>query len=294
MISLLLVGALELLGAQQQQTDTTFAVEPRSRVSIELDVGSVRVRAWDRASVRVVATHPARERIEIRRGPGSVRIEAEPGRGRRARVDYELTVPRSAHIDLDGQAAETTIEGVDGNITVDVFRGDITVRDAAGNLDLESVEGQIVVEGGHARVVAETVQRGIRISGLNGNIFAEAVNGPIVLSDIRADSVSAESINGSVQYQGELRQRGRYRLSSHNGSIGVTVPAGVGATVTVDTHTGAVETDFPVQLRGRGGSRYTFEIGGGGARLQLQSFGGTIRLVRPGGGMEQPRRNRSQ
>jgi hypothetical protein len=51
----------------------------------------------------------------------------------------------------------------------------------------------------------------------------------------------------------------------------------------VSTFSGDFESDFPVPLREtRKGRRFSFSLGSGSAQVSLESFQGTIRLVRPG------------
>jgi DUF4097 and DUF4098 domain-containing protein YvlB len=269
----------------RQQTDTTFAAQPGGRLRVDLHQGSLRVRSWDEPRVRIAATHSSRVRVRIRQSADMVRIEADPDGGAGRSVDYEITVPRSFGIYVDGVYAETAIENVDGRIRVHNVQGDIVVRDGRGELDLESVDGAIVVSGVQGRVDVESVNKGITITDVAGNVRAEAVNGSVQLAGIDADSVAVESLNGNLDYRGSIRSRGRYRFSTHNGAIRVAVPAGTDATVRVSTHNGSVQSDFPVQLRQMSASdRVTFVIGNGGARLDLESFGGSIRLLRQDAG----------
>ena len=76
---------------------------------------------------------------------------------------------------------------------------------------------------------------------------------------------------------------GRYALSTHNGDVTVTVAEGTSASVSVSTFNGEFESAFPVTLtETRKGKRFNFTIGGGSAQVTLESFQGTIQLVRPG------------
>jgi hypothetical protein len=55
------------------------------------------------------------------------------------------------------------------------------------------------------------------------------------------------------------------------------------AAVSVSTFNGEFESDFPVTLtETRKGKRFNFTIGSGSAQVTLESFQGTISLVRPG------------
>jgi hypothetical protein len=55
------------------------------------------------------------------------------------------------------------------------------------------------------------------------------------------------------------------------------------AMVSVSTFSGDFESDFPVPVREtRKGRRFSFTLGAGSAQVSLESFQGTIRLVKPG------------
>lgn len=282
MLALLVLGGLASPLHARQQTDTTFAVEPGGRLSVDNHQGAVRVRSWDRPAMRVTAVHSDRIYIDIRQSSGGVRLEGEARRGPAHGIDYDITVPRDYSIDIDCVNCDVMVQDVDGGIRVDNVQGDIVVRGGSGRLDLDSVSGEINVTGARGRVVADNVNSGIRMSDITGNVTAGSVNGEIQLIGIEADDVEAETTNGHIQYEGSLRDGGRYNFSTHNGGIRVTIPEGVGVDVNVSTHSGEVEADFPVQVRGAlQQGELSFVIGDGGARLDLEAFNGTIRLLRP-------------
>lgn len=283
MIVMVLLLALTAGAAAGQQTDTTFSVPAQGTLRLDNHEGSIRVRSWDRNSMRIVATHASAARVQVRAAQSVVRVEAEARGGRMRRVDFEVTLPRAWGITIDAVYAEANVQDVDGPISIENVQGDLVVRGGRGSARLESVEGEILVENFRGRVIAETVNKGIRMAGITGDVRAESVNGPITLERVDGASVSVESVNGNLQFDGAIRTGGRYRLATHNGSVRVQVPAGTDATVSVATHSGNVETDFPVQLRDMASrGRLTFVLGNGSARLDLESFGGTIRLLRPG------------
>ena len=109
------------------------------------------------------------------------------------------------------------------------------------------------------------------------------MNGEIVLERVDATSLDASTVNGDVGYDGPVRSGGRYALSSHNGDVTLAVAESASATVSVSTFNGEFESEFPVTLREtRKGKRFSFMIGAGGAQVSLESFQGTVSLVRPG------------
>ncbi len=284
MLTLLLLWALSVPQATPRQTDTTFAVRSGGSLHLDNHQGSVRLHSWDNDRVRIAANHSSRVRVDVRRSGNLVRVESEARQGGPGRVDYDITVPRSFAVQVDGVYCEVLAEEIEGDLRVENVQGDIVIRGVRGDLDLESVDGEITVSRVRGRVVAETVNQSVRINGVAGVVDTETVNGSIQLVGVESDSVSAESVNGNIQFQGEFRLGGRYSFGTHNGSIQVVVPEGTNARVSIATHDGNVETEFPVQLRqSTGGGRLTFVLGNGSARIDVESFSGTIRLIRPVG-----------
>ena len=128
-----------------------------------------------------------------------------------------------------------------------------------------------------------SVNADVEVSASSGEVNAESVNGDVTLDVVDATSVTATSLNGDVAYNGPIKSSGRYALSTHNGDITVTVAEGTSASVSVSTFNGEFTSAFPVTLtETRKGKRFNFTIGGGSAQVTLESFQGTIELVRPG------------
>jgi DUF4097 and DUF4098 domain-containing protein YvlB len=104
----------------------------------------------------------------------------------------------------------------------------------------------------------------------------------VTMSGIRSASTRATTMNGDIEYDGTIRDNGRYVFSTHNGDLAVSVPPNANTTVSVSTYHGEFESDFPVRLTGTGQDRqFTFTLGSGSARIELESFNGEIRLYRP-------------
>jgi len=283
MTATLLVGVLAAALAQQQpQTDTTFSVRAGSRVEVETFGGEINVRTWNRDAVRVQATHGRRDHIDINARGNSVRVEAEGYMGVPTNVNFDITVPASSSLGLSGVYTEISVDGVSGDIDAETVQGGITVK-GGGRLKLESVQGNIIIDRARGRISANTVNNGIRITNSVGDVEAETVNGAIVLTSVEATHIDLATVNGRIVYDGTIRDNGDYSITSHNGPIYVAVPERAGATVSISTFNGEMDASFPISLRDVSGKkRYSFVIGSGSARLELETFGGDIHLRRPG------------
>jgi len=252
-------------------------------LSVENFAGEVIIRAWDRDAVRVQARHATRARINIRTVATGIRLTSSGERGPVGSIDYEISAPAWMPIKVDGTFNFVTIEGSQAEVAVDTNRGDVVIKGGNGVL-AKSVEGAITVEGARGKINVSSINQGIAISGASGEILAETVNGPISLSGMEATSVEASTINGNITYEGSAASAGRYRLTTHNGTIVVGVPEAASATFYVRTYNGGFNSALPVKgdTNVRGGRRAMFTLGGGSAEFELESFSGSIRLRKPG------------
>jgi DUF4097 and DUF4098 domain-containing protein YvlB len=278
-----IAAAALALGLAVQQTDTTFAVRGGSRLVLDAHDGAAVVGIWDRHQIRVRATHADRGSVSIRQSASGVRIEAEGDHGPARGVRFEITVPREFGVAIDGVNIVATVDGVHGNIDVENVEGDITIRNVVGDVALESVSGSVTVENLRGNLSAESMNQGFRITGVRGNIEAETVNGSIVMRSIEASNVEANTINGIIEYDGTVRDDGRYYLGAFNGQITMSIPERTNASITVHTANGRIDTSFPVPLQSTRENRISFNVGTGSARVELESYNGTISLVRPRG-----------
>jgi hypothetical protein len=277
------IGAgLLLVLAQGWQTDTTVAVERGTRLEISRLGGDVTVETWERNAVRVRGEHGSTEYIEVRTAGGAVTVAARGRRGGRGHiVDYALTVPTWMDLNLTGTYGDITVNGAGARVVAETVEGDVLVTGGRGLVSLKSIEGDIDLEGASGEINLYAVDGAIRARNLDGRVTAETVDGDIVLSSVQSSDVTATTVDGDVEYDGALRDDGRYRFITHDGDLVVSVPERVNATVSVATFSGTFESDFPVTLReARRGRRFSFVLGSGSARVELESFEGTIRLLR--------------
>ncbi|HEX7119207.1 MAG TPA: DUF4097 family beta strand repeat-containing protein [Longimicrobiales bacterium] len=284
MLSALLAAGLALGSAPYLSIDTTFAVSPDARIEVENFRGSVQVRTWERDAVRIAAEHSDDDRIRIRRSGAWVRIESSGRYGPARDVDYVITVPATAALRITGPFSDVSVDGAGSDVVVESVRGDIHVRGGDGVVELRSVEGAVSLEGARGRITLAAVNETIRAVDLAGAVHAETVNGDVVLERIDSGDVVASTVNGDVRYGGTILDDGRYALKTHNGDVSIGIPEGANATISIATYNGEVDSALPIILTElRRDRRFSFAVGRGTARVDLESFNGTIRLRRPAG-----------
>ncbi|MFQ5704839.1 MAG: DUF4097 domain-containing protein [Gemmatimonadales bacterium] len=263
-----------------QETDTVFAIPKGSRLDIENFSGEVVVRTWNRNEMRLVADHSSRTVIEIDVHGRRVELKARARRGAPTAVDYEITVPAQIDISIGGTFTDTDIEGAEGEISVETVQGEIVVLGGRGFVSLQSVQGDVELTGARGKIDAQSVSGDVQLTDVAGEIYAETVNGDILLENVQSSDVEATTTNGDVTYEGSIEDDGRYSFTNHNGDVTLIMQDGANATVSVSTFSGEFESDFPVTLTEtrRPGRRFRFTLGTGSARVQLESFNGTLQL----------------
>jgi hypothetical protein len=288
-----IVGVMAPLAAAGQtqrerrapDTDRTEDVTRGARLAINNFAGEVIIRSWDKDVLRVTARHSPRTKIGIRNTPTLVVVQSSSNTGV-APVDYDITAPAWMPVKIEGTYNFVSIEGVQGEVSATTTRGDIVIKGGTGFVTAKSIEGVITVDGAKGRIRAESVNEEIKIANSSGDIVAETTNGDITLTGVNANSVDVGTVNGDVAFEGNLTG-GRYRFTTHNGDIVLTIPETASATFSVRTYNGEFRSNLP--LKGgptaselRKGKRGTATLGSGNAEVELETFGGTIRIQRPG------------
>jgi DUF4097 and DUF4098 domain-containing protein YvlB len=267
------------------QTDETVAVTRGARLFIENFAGDVVVKAWDRDQLRVQARHASRVKVAIRTTASAVSVRSDAS-GPPASVDYDIMAPAWMEVKVEGTHNFITVEGSKAAISAETTRGDIVLKGGTGVIVARSVQGSVSVEGARGRVTASSVNEGIRLSDVSGDITAETTNGSISLLKTTSASIQATTINGDVTFEGTLAENGRYGFATHNGSISVAVPETSNATFIVRTYNGDFATNLqlagPPRSEARGGRRLTYTLGNGSAEMELETFGGSVRIRKPG------------
>lgn len=282
MITTLLAVAIAAAPVPRQAFDTTFAVNSGGRLSIENMTGKVTVRTWDRDEMRVRAND--RRAFEIDRTRSVVQIENQMRRGMPGSIEFEITVPATFDLDIEGINLSADVADVTGEVNVETVNGNITLAALDGRVSAETVQGRISVRNSRGELELSSSNGGVDVTNHEGELKVEGINGEITLRDVRSGSVEAETVNGPIEFGGQIRDNGRYRFETHQGNLTLYIPENTNASVSVETWRGEIEAEFPVQVQRIGRQdRNTFVLGNGSARIEIESFGGRVYLRRPQG-----------
>jgi DUF4097 and DUF4098 domain-containing protein YvlB len=261
-------------------TDQTVPATRGTQLFVSNFAGEVVVHAWDRDQVRVQARHSGRVRVNIRPADNALRVSSSSSSGTPS-VDYDIRVPAWMPVRVNGQFNYVEVEGTQADVYAENVRGDIRVKGGAGVVSLKSIEGDVYAEDSKGRLTVSSVNEGVTLVRPSGEINVETINGEITVSDARANSAEATTVNGDVRYTGIIADNGLYRFNTHQGDVTMGVQDKLNATVSIRSYQGDFRSSFPFKAENAGrGRRQTFTVGTGTAQIELESFGGEIRLRR--------------
>jgi DUF4097 and DUF4098 domain-containing protein YvlB len=278
--------ALAATGAAEMKLDEKRAAAPDGSVEIENAAGSVRVLGWSRPEVAVTGTLGAgAEGLDLSGESKRTRIEVETG-GNPHRVisDLEIHVPAGSRVEINSFSANISVSDVTGAVSAETVNGSITVNGPAREVSAHTVQGAIEISGPIPIVQVEGVNGQVVVKGARGAVEANTVNGRLSVSGSSFDRVELEAVSGPIFFDGGLTGDADLSAQSVSGSVELSLPASVSAEVSLSTFSGDVQSDFgrvasPRDRRGRhSGSEFT--LGGGDARISVETLSGAITLRR--------------
>lgn len=269
--------------AHAEQFDRTVPVVRGTRFDLRLFGGQITVRAWDKDAVRVRATHFRTDTVELRHEGLAVVVRARARLGTPHAIDFTIDLPEWMAVKLAGTYLDISVEGTRAEVVAQTVRGDVRVKGGAGTVSLSSVEGEVVLEGARARAELSSSNNGIRVSAFEGNLLAQTVSGSVKLRAVAASRMDVSTVSGDISWDGTMKPDGRVQLATHEGDVDVSLAETANATLFVRAFEGHLQSTFPVEWPDQAARRRGFSLtfGAGAARIELETFRGTVSLRRP-------------
>jgi DUF4097 and DUF4098 domain-containing protein YvlB len=269
--------------------DTTFAFDKSGSITVNGGSGDVVVTGWSRDQVHVRAVS---DDDNIRFNGSSNRVTLEVNSANRGSdTRFEVSVPYGVRVLATTWSGDVSVRGTRGQVEIHTQNGDIEVDDVAARLDVNTLSGDLQATNINGDAEVESVNGDVRLTDLRGNVDVSTVSGDIVLHGMTTKLARGKTTSGDVTYDGIIDPAGRYEFNTHSGDIRLHVPRDASAQLNVSTWSGAVDSDFPITLKpgehgiGRASSKaFTFDIGGGAARISAETFSGDITVSSNGRG----------
>jgi lia operon protein LiaG len=228
----------------------------------------------------------------------SVKLSGE-GDGLRAHADLRVRMPVGYRVSLylavgkvsianvngellvDGHSAPITATGTKGTLVLDVGAGEVHVTGAEGSLTVDTGSGSVEVSGfigGDLNI--DTGSGGVTGSGLKASgVQIDTGSGDIELTTVTAPVIALETGSGSVgvELRGSVRE---LAVETGSGDVSVRAPPSLAAEVELQTASGGIETDFPLQVTRHSRDHVVGQIGDGTGRVAIETGSGDVRLLK--------------
>jgi hypothetical protein len=277
-------------GSDRDRIDTTFAFDKSGTVSITATSGDIVVSGSADARIHVVATSE-NGNLSLDLAPNRVTLQNRAGESH-----FDVTVPYGVQVIARSQSGDMRFRDTRGAIEAHANSGDLEIEGVNGHLDVNTLSGGITVRDVTGDVDLVTTSGDVKILNLLGSADVGTVSGDIELRGVTGKTMRAKTTSGDVRFDGLIDAAGRYEFATHSCDVEMHVQRDASAQLTVSTWNGGINSDFPITLRpgdhaiGSGmGKRYSFEIGGGGARITAETFSGDVIIAANGRGAT-PRR----
>jgi lia operon protein LiaG len=233
-------------------------------------------------------------------GRGGRRVEVRSsGEGLEAHADVRVIVPKGKAVILRHGMGETTIDNVDGRLDVEVaasrvrathVRGALTLDTGSGGVEVTDMTGDLVLDSGSGGAVLDGVRGGkldldIGSGSLRGRaievreLSADVGSGGIRLAGVKTPRLHLETGSGGsdVELLGPVED---VQVEAGSGGVTLRLPASLGATVDIETGSGAIDTDFEVKVQRMERHALRGTVGDGRARVRIEAGSGTVRLLK--------------
>ena len=227
--------------------------------------------------------------IDVDERPGRVDVRTRhTSRRDRARVDYTVTVPRQATVDVSSVSGDVRVTNLHGALRAQSVSGTVVVSDSTNLEVAKSISGDVEISGSapEARMTGSTVSGTVRARDLKVRALSlSAISGSAEVSNVEAERLEAKAISGDVSFGGAVARNARYEFSTHSGSVRLTLASTPGFELNASTFSGAIQADLPVTINdvgSRRGSGRTMRaiVGDGGATLTVSTFSGNVVIRR--------------
>jgi DUF4097 and DUF4098 domain-containing protein YvlB len=236
-----------------------------------------------------------RVQIDVEERPGRVEVRTEYERNRSDRsadvsVDYTVTVPSSAAVDVKSVSGTVKLSNVQGAVRAESVSGDV-ITSSTPRLELaKTVSGDVSLGGvttdgdlSATSVSGSVSARGLKVRGLE----LGTVSGSVTIADAACERLDGKTVSGNIEYAGALAKAGRYNINTHSGTIQLTLTGSTGFELIANTFSGNIRSDLPITIGGSVGGRderrrfgpgraIRGAFGDGSATLTLRTFSGDI------------------
>ena len=231
-------------------------------------------------SVRSDGTFGGDEESRRHNQGGRVRITGS-GSGLEAWADIVISVPEGKSVNVYLGVGDISASSVKSDLRLDTSSGRVDVTSTKGDLSIDTGSGDVKVTGASGNAITiDTGSGEVNGTGLKAaSLDVDTGSGDVELSDVTSEDISIDTGSGSVNLSlnSTLDQ---LKVDTGSGSVTIAVPGTLSAQVAIETGSGDISTDFPIQVRKTGGDELIGTIGSGTGRIDIDTGSGDVKLLK--------------
>jgi len=256
------------------------------RVEVSNISGKITVIGWTGDGVEITGTlEDGVKDLDIMSSGSRLSVEVELEHRLRNSGSAYLTfkIPVTATIEVETVSAGISVAGVQGEVDLESVSGEIEITGETRSLEASSVSGDVVATVTSGSADLESVSGDIIVRRATGRLEAAVVSGNIEIEAGDLDSFHAETVSGSIFCAANPTDRALFSLETMSGRIELVVAQDVDADFSIETYSGSIDNKFgppPKRTDKYGpGKELRFTNGSGGARISIESFSGSVKLL---------------
>lgn len=270
--------------AQDRTMSGTVRLASDGKVTVDNHEGRITISTWDREEVRYEAVvrpepdaeHPEATTVRVDRSDEHFAIETRYDESKGSSdglfgwgdgqnimpVEYALTVPRTAEVEIDDHDSDIEIRGLTGSLEIDNHDGPVQIAEHGGDLTIDTHDSDITLRGVAGRLEIDSHDSEIDADGLRGGF-----------------ALDTHDATGRVAFDAYTDD---IEVDSHDAEITFLLPADAGFDLETRFHDADLRADFDLTpfIRDPDDDEPDYEgrVRGGGPRLTLNSHGGDFEI----------------
>lgn len=283
-------------------SEKAIAVDANVNIKLPcISQAKVTINGWDRNEIRVFIKNGSKiafrvhEKDPVSGKPVWVLITSLNGKGPGPPMSeclsgdrIEIDVPVKASLTINGRETETRIDSVK-KISIDNGGGNVALRNISGGITASTYEGDVTVENSGGQISLKTSTGNIvayEVSpGQIGDTFnAKTTNGAITLQKVDHRQIEANSVSGSLVFNGKFLPGGLYTFKTSNGKIKLAIPEDSSCKVVAWYGFGTFNSAVPLKIQtenvSQGGKSMVGQLGAGDATVNVTTSSGNIVIVK--------------
>ncbi|HVF29920.1 MAG TPA: DUF4097 family beta strand repeat-containing protein [Pyrinomonadaceae bacterium] len=244
-------------------SERSMLVDPGVAIKLCVAEGNLKINGWKRDEVRVFVRNGRRFGMKPQeKSPESGKVNwlwilyapSRPGRVSEclAGDSIEIDAPIGASFDLEGHSAKMYIDSIK-KVKVRTARGLIMLRNITGGITANTNEGDVMVDNSAGAIQLDSTSGNIVAvdvkPGQIGELLKAKTNGgAITLQRVEHRQIQANTITGSLLFDGKFLTGGIYNFRTSNGSIKLAIPASSSCMVKAIYGAGQFESEIPLTI----------------------------------------------